>query len=133
MMLKTTSHKLKNGGVKLFKFDKNKIEQIKQGRKVEMQYKDISDISIGQAKQDDDITNNFIANAEIYEMLLSQSSVNEASNISTFSVRKSGGESGMVEVYVALILRGRKTIEEVPAVIREQVRIRCKELEIPVE
>ncbi len=38
----------------------------------------------------------------------------------------------MVEVYVALILRG-KTIEEVPAVIREQVRIRCKELEIPVE
>ncbi|MBT2157268.1 hypothetical protein KK424_11165 [Clostridioides difficile] len=116
----------------MFKFDKNKIEQIKQGRKVEIQYKDISDISIGQVKQDDDITNNFIANAEIYEMLLNQSSVNEASNISTFSVRKSGGESGMVEVYVALILRG-KTIEEVPAVIREQVRIRCKELEIPVE
>ena len=70
----------------MFKFDKNKIEQIKQGRKVEMQYKDISDISIGQVKQDDDITNNFIANAEIYEMLLNQSSVNEASNISTFSV-----------------------------------------------
>ena len=109
----------------MFKFDKNKIEQIKQGRKVEMQYKDISDISIGQVKQDDDITNNFIANAEIYEMLLNQSSVNEASNISSFSVRKSGGESGMVE--------GKKTIEEVPAVIREQVRIRCKELEIPVE
>lgn len=117
----------------MFKFDKNKIEQIKQGRKVEIQYKDISDISIGQVKQDDDITNNFIANAEIYEMLLNQSSVNEASNISSFSVRKSGGESGMVEVYVALILRGKKTIEEVPAVIREQVRIRCKELEIPVE
>ena len=98
-----------------------------------MQYKDISDISIGQVKQDDDITNNFIANAEIYEMLLNQSSVNEASNISSFSVRKSGCQIGMVEVYVALILRGKKTIEEVPAVIREQVRIRCKELEIPVE
>ncbi|KPI51733.1 hypothetical protein KW95_07495 [Clostridioides difficile] len=117
----------------MFKFDKNKIEQIKQGRKVEVQHKDISDISISQIKQDDDITSNFIANAEIYEMLLNQNPVDELNNISTFSVAKPGGESGMVEVYVALILRGKKTIEEVPAVIREQVRIRCKELEIPVE
>lgn len=117
----------------MFKFDKNKIEQIKQGRKVEVQHKDISEISISQVKQDDDITSNFIANAEIYEMLLNQNPVDEINNISTFSIAKYGGESGMVEVYVALILRGKKTIEEVPAVIRELVRIRCKELEIPVE
>ncbi|MER0279470.1 CD1375 family protein [Clostridioides difficile] len=117
----------------MFKFDKNKIEQIKQGRKVEVQHKDISEISLSQIKQDDDITSNFIANAEIYEMLLNQNPVDELNNISTFSIAKSGGESGMVEVYVALILRGKKAIEEVPAVIREQVRIRCKELEIPVE
>ncbi|MGO0906220.1 CD1375 family protein [Clostridioides difficile] len=117
----------------MFKLDKNKIEQIKQGRKVEMQYKDISNISVGQSKQDDDITSNFIANAEIYEMLLSQNTVNGVRSISTFDTSKSGGESGMVEVYVALILRGKKTIEEVPTIIREQVRIRCEELEIPVE
>ena len=36
----------------------------------------------------------------------------------------------MVEVYVALIVRGLKTLNQVPAKIREQVRQRLIELEL---
>ena len=36
----------------------------------------------------------------------------------------------MVEVYVALIIRGLKTLNQVPAKIREQVRQRLVELEL---
>ena len=37
----------------------------------------------------------------------------------------------MIEVYVTLIIKGAKTIEDVPAIIKDQVIERLIELEIP--
>lgn len=39
----------------------------------------------------------------------------------------------MAEVYASLIRRGRKTIEQVPALIRKQVEEILKDLEVEVE
>lgn len=39
----------------------------------------------------------------------------------------------MAEVYANLIRRGRKTIEQVPALIRKQVEKILKDLEVEVE
>jgi hypothetical protein len=39
----------------------------------------------------------------------------------------------MAEVYANLIRRGRKTIEQVPALIRKQVEEILKDLEVEVE
>ena len=39
----------------------------------------------------------------------------------------------IIEVYVTLIIKGVKTIEDVPLVIREQVIERLKQLEVPVK
>ena len=39
----------------------------------------------------------------------------------------------MAEVYANLIRRGRKTIEQVPALIRKQVKEILKDLEVEVE
>lgn len=39
----------------------------------------------------------------------------------------------MTEVYANLIRRGRKTIEQVPALIRKQVEEILKDLEVEVE
>ena len=39
----------------------------------------------------------------------------------------------MVEVYATLIIKGIKSIEDVPLVLREQVIERLKQLEVPVK
>lgn len=39
----------------------------------------------------------------------------------------------MAEVYANLIRRGRKTIDQVPALIRKQVEENLKDLEVEVE
>ena len=46
---------------------------------------------------------------------------------------KNSGGSSMIEVYCTLIIKGVKTIEDVPLVIREQVIERLKQLEVPVK
>lgn len=39
----------------------------------------------------------------------------------------------IIEVYCTLIIKGVKTIEDVPLVIREQVIERLRQLEVPVK
>ena len=46
---------------------------------------------------------------------------------------KNNGGNSMIEVYCTLIIKGVKTIEDVPLVIREQVIERLKQLEVPVK
>lgn len=67
-----------------------------------------------------DIDNNQMATVELFEMLIG--------GINTLKLK--GGDNGMVEVYVSLILKGKKTLDEVPSVIKPKVEAMLKDLEV---
>ena len=80
-----------------------------------------------QEQQNEEILTNMMASAEIFEMMLSMMTATLSENK---NVKNIGGSS-MVEVYATLIIKGVKTIEDVPAIIKDQVIKRLIELEIP--
>ena len=90
----------------------------------------ISILEAEQEKQNEEILVNMLANTEMFEMILGMMPM-------TLSIEdkntKNNGGSNMVEVYCTLIIKGVKTIEDVPLVIREQVIERLKQLEVPVK
>lgn len=73
---------------------------------------------------DNDITDLMLATAEICEMVLS------SQQTSTMSLKNIKGGSSMSAIYVGLIERGLKTINQVPMKYREEVRKMCEALEI---
>ena len=81
-----------------------------------------------QEQQNEEILVNMLANTEMFEMLLGMIPM----TLSEDKTKNSGGSS-MIEVYCTLIIKGVKTIEDVPLVIREQVIERLKQLEVPVK
>lgn len=82
-----------------------------------------------QEQQNEEILVNMLANTEMFEMILSMMPMILSEDKNT---KNSGGNS-MIEVYCTLIIKGVKTIEDVPLVIREQVIERLKQLEVPVK
>ena len=60
----------------------------------------------------------------MFEIILSMLPMSSSIEKNT---KKTGG-STMVEVYVTLILKGKKTLEQVPAVIRPQVEAMLQDL-----
>jgi hypothetical protein len=78
-----------------------------------------------QVQQNNEILVNMLANTEIFEMILGMMPVEINLN--------SKGVNPMVEVYATLIIKGIKSIEDVPLVLREQVIERLKQLEVPVK
>ena len=89
---------------------------------------EIEKIKIEQEQQNEEILVNMLANTEMFEMLLGMIPM----TLSKDKTKNNGGNS-MIEVYVTLIIKGVKTIEDVPLVIREQVVERLKQLEVPVK
>lgn len=84
-------------------------------------------LKVEQEQRDEEILVNMLANTEMFEMILGMMPT-------TLSIEnKNNGGNSMIEVYCTLIIKGIKTIEEVPLVIREKVIERLKELEIPVK
>ena len=87
-------------------------------------------LKVEQEQQNEEILVNMLANTEMFEMILGMMPM-------TLSIEdkntKNNGGSNMVEVYCTLIIKGVKTIEDVPLVIREQVVERLKQLEVPVK
>lgn len=75
------------------------------------------EIDKGQELQDADIVLSMIASTDIFEMLLSM----------VDSTKATRGNSKMVDVYVSLIEKGIKTIDEVPVLIRPQVELRLEQ------
>ena len=69
-----------------------------------------------QKTQNDEIMTSMIANTEIFEMVL-DIMLNGISRENEIN-----GGNAMVEVYVTLILKGQKVIDQVPLLIREQVQ-----------
>ena len=87
-------------------------------------------LKVEQEQQNEEILVNMLANTEMFEMILGMMPM-------TLSIEdkntKNNGGSSMIEVYCTLIIKGVKTIEDVPLVIREQVIERLKQLEVPVK
>ena len=85
----------------------------------------ISVLEDEQVQQNNEILVNMLANTEMFEMILGMmpSEIN----------LNSKGVNPMVEVYATLIIKGIKSIENVPLVLREQVIERLKQLEVPVK
>lgn len=67
-----------------------------------------------------------MAMTEVFEMVLTQAST-------TLKLENRKVDTNMVEVYVTLILKGKKTLEQVPTVIRPQVESMLKELGVNAE
>ncbi|HBF4443241.1 TPA: hypothetical protein KON86_002873 [Clostridioides difficile] len=104
----------------MIKIDKEKIEKSRQR-------KELDDLDSSQKTQDNDITDLMLATAEICEMLLSSQ---QTSTMSLRNIKLNEGGSSMAAIYVGLIERGLKTIEQVPIKYREEVRKMCEALEI---
>ena len=83
-----------------------------------------------QEQQNEEILVNMLANTEMFEIILGM--IPMTLSIDEKNTKNSGGSS-MIEVYVTLIIKNVKTIEDVPLVIREQVIERLKQLEVPVK
>ena len=97
---------------------------------VELLQEENKNLKIEQEQQNEEILVNMLANTEMFEMLLSMMPM--TLSIEDKNTKNSGGNS-MIEVYCTLIIKGVKTIEDVPLVIREQVIERLKQLEVPVK
>lgn len=104
----------------MIKIDKEKIEKSRQR-------KELDDLDSSQKTQDNDITDLMLATAEICEMVLSSQ---QTSTMSLKNIKLNEGGSSMAAIYVGLIERGLKTIEQVPIKYREEVRKMCEALEI---
>ena len=87
-------------------------------------------LKLEQEQQNEEILVNMLANTEMFEIILGMMPM--TLSIDEKNTKNSGGSS-MIEVYVTLIIKGVKTIEDVPLVIREQVVERLKQLEVPVK
>ncbi|WP_195238700.1 CD1375 family protein [Romboutsia sp. 1001285H_161024_C4] len=105
-----------------------KIEELRAIEKQEQEeaYKqtDAYKISIlegEQETQNEEILSNMLATTEVFEMILTMSTPMSV-DIENKNKNKNLGGNSMVEVYVTLILKGAKTIDQVPAIIRDQVQ-----------
>ena len=88
---------------------------------------DIESINNYQSMQDEEILVNLMASTDLFEMIISMmvSGLSEG-----MSVKNNKGVNGMVDVYASLIIKGKKTIDDVPVIIRPQVETLLKELGI---
>lgn len=82
-------------------------------------------LKLEQEQQNNEILVNMLANTEMFEMMLGM--------MPAETNTKNNGGNSMIEVYCTLIIKGVKTIEDVPLVLREQVIERLKQLEVPVK
>ncbi|HBG4971522.1 TPA: hypothetical protein KQF34_001293 [Clostridioides difficile] len=98
----------------------NKLEKLKQKQ-------DLNKLNTSQNTQDNDIKDLMLATAEICEMVLSSQ---QTSAMSLKNIKLNEGGSSMAAIYVGLIERGLKKIDQVPVKYREEVRKMCEALEI---
>ena len=103
------------------------ISTLELSNKVNSVNNDIESINNYQSMQDEEILVNLMASTDLFEMIISMmvSGLSEG-----MSVKNNKGVNGMVDVYTSLIIKGKKTIDDVPTIIRPQVENLLKELGI---
>jgi hypothetical protein len=78
---------------------------------------DIAKLEEKSKLQEEELITSLLASTDMFEMILSLLGVN------TFALTKESKEANRItDVYIALITRGKKTLEDVPSVIREVVK-----------
>lgn len=78
-------------------------------------------LKVEEEKQNEEILVNMLANTEMFEMILGMMPT-------TLSIenKNNGGSMGICDVYVSLVKKGVKTIDDVPIQILEQVKNKLK-------
>ena len=91
---------------------------------------EIEEINDYQLMQDADILMNMMASTDIFELVIDMMSmqINEDNNSKVSLLGKTRGGNKMIELYVSLILKGKKTMNDVPSVIRPQVKAMLNDL-----
>ena len=110
----------------------SKVSVNSLSRKVDETYTEIDNINNYQMMQDEEIITNMMASVDIFEMVVDMMSMqlNTASDINNnyWMPKAARGGSKMVELYVTLILKGKKTINDVPVKIRPMVESMLNDL-----
>lgn len=89
---------------------------------------EVDTINEHQEAQDEEILNTMLATTEMYEMML-MTTMSASLNSNTFNISADNEPTTnifgmkMISIYVTLIKKGLKTIDEIPYIIREQVRL----------
>ena len=78
----------------------------------------VANLSEKVEDQEDKVLMNLMASADLFEMVLAMIGENTI-NISTLSESKKG--NSIIEVYTTLVSKGKKTIDEVPVMIKSKV------------
>lgn len=110
--------------------EKEQVSLEQQAKKISILEAENEKLKVEQEQQNEEILVNMLANTEMFEMILGMMPM--TLSIEDKNTKNNGGNS-MIEVYCTLIIKGVKTIEDVPLVIREQVVERLKQLEVTVK
>ena len=113
----------------VFSTTKPSLDNITLENKISILEGENKNLKLEQEQQNEEILVNMLANTEMFEMILGMIPMTLSEDKNT----KNNGGNSMIEVYCTLIIKGVKTIEDVPLVIREQVIERLKQLEVPVK
>ena len=109
----------------------NKVSTSDLSKEIEETNVEIENINDYQATQDDEILMNMMASADIFELVLEMLSIQEVDTVSIYETKNTKNTKGgnkMIELYATLIIKGKKTIEDVPTKIRPQVEAMLKDL-----
>ena len=99
----------------------SKVSVSDLSKKVDNTNTEIHDINNYQNLQDNEILMNMLASADIFEMMLEIMSVQ-------LNTKNTKGVNKMAELYATLIIKGKKTIDDVPVMLRPQVESILKEM-----
>lgn len=92
-----------------------------QSEEIELLKVENQELKESQLRQDNEIIESMLASTELFEMVLSMTTQTLDLVLDNINKKNIGG-SNMIQVYVTLILKGVKTIEDVPVMIREEVQ-----------
>ena len=92
-----------------------------QSEEIELLKVENQELKESQLRQDNEIIESMLASTELFEMVLSMTTQTLDLGLDNINKKNIGG-SNMIQVYVTLILKGVKTIEDVPVMIREEVQ-----------
>lgn len=81
----------------------------------------ISILEAENVQRDEEALVSMLALVELFEMMLSMTTQTVDLGLASINIKSIGG-NGVIQVYVTLILKGAKTIEDVPVMIREEVQ-----------
>ena len=99
----------------------SKVSVSDLSKKVDNTNTEIHDINNYQNLQDNEILMNMLASADIFEMMLEIMSMQ-------LNTKNTKGVNKMAELYATLIIKGKKTIDDVPVMLRPQVESILKEM-----